>query len=109
VKLPGGETAIVERQKLTEYCLAPDHPRGKHKARVFAVLGFTVDNADELRVALLNAAATMAAEAGISDGFGDRYVLEFEIEGPRRSGTIRSTWIVRRGETTPRLTSCFVK
>lgn len=109
MKLPGGETAIVDRRKLTEYCLAPDHPLGKHKARVFAVLGFTADKADELRVALLNAAATMDAEAGISDKFGDRYVVEFQIEGPQRSGTVRSIWMVRRGETTPRLTSCFVK
>jgi hypothetical protein len=37
MKMPGGHAAIVDRQKLTEYCLNPEHPRGKHKARVFAV------------------------------------------------------------------------
>ncbi len=109
MRLPGGEGAIVERQKLTDYCLAPDHPRGKHKARVFAALGFTAGNADELRAALLHAAATADAQPAGSDEFGDRYVLEFEIEGPRGAGTVRSTWIVRHGETAPRLTSCFVK
>lgn len=109
MKLPGGDAAIVDIQKLTGYCLSPDHPRGKHKARVFARLGFTSENAETLRAALLDRAATQDARPAQSDEFGDRYVIEFEIRGPRASGVIMSTWIVRRGETSPRLTSCFVK
>ena len=108
-KFPGGEAAIVDREKLTGYCLNPEHPRGKHKARVFATLGFTVENADDLRAALLTAAATVDALPAASDQFGDRYVLEFEIDGPRGAGMLKSTWIVRHGERTPRLTSCLVK
>jgi len=47
--MPGGDHAIIKRGKLTGYCLNPEHPRGKHKARVFATaLGFTAENADEL-------------------------------------------------------------
>ena len=107
--MPGGEAAIVDREKLTAYCLNPAHPRGKHKARVFATLGFTVENADDLRAALLAAAAAVDALPAASDRFGDRYVLEFEINGPRGVRMLRSMWIVRRGERTPRLTSCFVK
>lgn len=57
MKMPDGDAAIVDRQKLTGYCLNPEHPRGKHKARVFATLGFTAENADTLRAALLMAAA----------------------------------------------------
>jgi len=84
MKMPGGEAAIVDLEKLTGYCLNSEHPRGKHKARVFATaLGFTARNADELRAALLTAAATADAQPGASDRFGDRYVLEFEIIGPR--------------------------
>jgi len=110
MKLPGGEDAIVDPEKLTGYCLNSEHPRGKHKARVFATaLGFTAENADDLRAALLTAAATAEAQLAASDRFGDRYVLEFEIKGPRGAGIVRSTWIVRRGESSPRLTSCFVK
>lgn len=110
MKMPGGDSAIVDREKLTGYCLNPEHPRGKHKARVFAAaLGFTAANADELRAALLVAAATADAHPAASDQFGTRYVLEFEIMGPRGAGIVKSTWIVRRGESTPRLASCFVK
>jgi uncharacterized protein DUF6883 len=109
MKVPDGDAAIVDRQKLTGYCLNPEHQRGKHKARILATLGFTAENADALRTALLMAAAGGAAQPAASDQFGDRYVLEFEIEGPRGKGIVRSTWIVRRGESAPRLTSCFVK
>ena len=109
MKMPGGDAAIVDELKLTGYCLNPEHPRGKHKARVFATLGYTAENADELRAELLRAAAGPDAQVAASDQFGDRYVLEFEIEGPQGKGIVRSTWIVRRGERAPRLTSCFVK
>jgi uncharacterized protein DUF6883 len=69
----------------------PEHPRGKHKARFFAALGFTAENADELRAALLIAAASGDAQRAASDQFGDRCVLEFEIEGPQGKRIVRST------------------
>ncbi|WP_372726680.1 DUF6883 domain-containing protein [Nostoc sp. TCL26-01] len=34
-KLPNPERAIVEAEKIAGYCLNPEHPEGKHKARVF--------------------------------------------------------------------------
>jgi hypothetical protein len=76
---------------------------------VFATVGFIAENADELRAALLTAAATADAQPAASDQFGDRYVIVFEIEGSGGRGIVRSTWIVRRGESVPRLTSCFMK
>lgn len=110
MRLPGGSAAVVDPEKLAGYCLNVEHPRGKHKARVFAaVLGFTAEHAGQLRAALLMAAATADAQQVASDRFGDRYVLEFDVVGPRGAGVVRSAWIVRRGESTPRLTSCFVR
>lgn len=111
MKLPAGEAAIVDRQKLVDYCLNAEHPRGKHKARVFATaLGFTADNADQLRTLLLAAAAAGDAHPAASDRYGDRYVLDSHMAGPNGATTVvRSLWIIRRGETAPRLTSCFVK
>jgi hypothetical protein len=56
-KLPNAEKAVVEVRKLRDYCLSPEHPRGKHKARVFAsALGLTREDAGVLREALLSAA-----------------------------------------------------
>jgi hypothetical protein len=110
MKLPGGSIAIVDREKLADYCLSPHHPRGKHKARVFAsVLGYTAEYADRLRADLLAAAATQEVQSTTSDEFGGRYVIDFAVDGLRGRALVRSTWIIRHGETSPRLTSCYVK
>lgn len=95
--------------KLQEYCLSLTHPRGRHKARVFAaVLGLTADNAELLRDALLQAALTEEAISTDQDEFGQRYVIDFQMQGPQGTAIVRSAWIVRTGEQFPRLTSCFV-
>lgn len=36
MRLPNGARAILDARKLVDYCLNPDSPRGRHKARVFA-------------------------------------------------------------------------
>ena len=48
-ELPNAEYAIISMEKLTDYCLNADHPRGKDKAHVFAtVLGLTRNDAKRL-------------------------------------------------------------
>lgn len=50
VRMPNAERAVVDTRKLRDYCLSADHPRGRHKARVFqSVLGFTSAGAEDLR------------------------------------------------------------
>lgn len=108
-ELPNPENAVVEVRKLRDYCLSQDHPRGKHKARVFAsTLGLIADDAEELREVLLSAALSGEAVPTEEDEYGQRYVLDFRLETGVGSATIRSGWIVRREEDFPRLTSCFV-
>ena len=109
MKLPNGDKAVVEDAKLIDYCLNPNHPRGRHKARIFeAVLGITRLHAALLRHALLAAAANEDATEGEADQFGCRYIVDFDLEGPTGSGRIRSAWIVRAGEDYPRLVTCYV-
>ena len=68
MKLPNPERAVVDIAKLRDYCLNPRHPRGRHKARVFAaVLGIARDEVDILRQALLAAAFTADATEGDKD------------------------------------------
>ena len=67
---------MVEIAKLRDYCLNAYHPRGRHKARVFAArLGLTDTDAEHLRNALLRAAEGVDAVLGDSDAYGQRYVL----------------------------------
>jgi hypothetical protein len=83
MKLPGGERAFVDVVKLREYCLSPVHPRGRHKARVFAsVLGLTQADAESLRDQLLRAARERPAVAGDSDASAPDKLLR--IIGLRR-------------------------
>jgi hypothetical protein len=109
MKLPGGEHAVVDIAKLRGYRLNPLHPRGRHKARVFAsVLGLTAADAEVLREALLRAALESEAARGSADEFGERFTIESDFVRDEHRATIRSAWIIRRTEQFPRLTSCQV-
>ena len=109
MKLPNGDQAVVEMRKLSEYCLSPRHPRGRHKARVFAsAIGITEAEADVLRNGLLEAARTQPAVPGAEDQYGMRYTLDFEMSGPAGKRVVRSFWIIRAGEFFPRFVTCFV-
>ena len=107
--LPNGDSAVVELEKLVSYCLNPEHPRGRNKARVFAAAtGFTADYAGELRESLLRAARTEPAIPTEVDDFGQRFVIDFWLDGPTGRAKVRSSWIIRAAEDFPRLTTCYV-
>ncbi len=95
--------------KLKGYCLNPKHKRGQHKARVFAAaLGLTVDDAEFLQDALLEAVQWYEAKPTETIEYGQLYVLDFPVQGPRGEAMVRSGWIIRQDEDFPRLTSCYV-
>jgi hypothetical protein len=109
MKLPSGERAIVDVAKLRNYCLSPAHPRGRHKARVFAsALGLTPGDAEFLRRELLRAASEGNATVGNSDEYGERYAVDFIVTRSNRQATVRSSWIISGSKPVPRVTSCFV-
>lgn len=110
MRLPNGDRAIVPIEKIRDYCLDPSHATGRDKARVFkSALGLTGEDAELLRAALIAAARDGEALAGDVDEYGERYMLDFWVSLQGRSAIVRSSWIVKLGESTPRLTSCYVK
>jgi len=109
LKLPNADRAVVDIEKLRDYCLNPEHRRGCHKARVFnASLGFTRENAEDLRRILLAAALKNNAIPLEHDEYGNRYMVKFIATGPSGKAMVRSSWIIRRGEEILRLMSCYV-
>jgi len=110
VKLPNGQQADLGA-KIEEYVLNPLHREGKHKARVFdSLLGITLANADVLREALRDhAARSDQAEWHGNNGFGDVYVLRVPLSTRKGSATALSVWIIRHGESFPRLTTCYIE
>lgn len=103
------KSAIIDPVKLRDYCLSPEHPRGKHKARVFhSVLGLTQDDWNCLGKMIR---ANLATSEWVYDGkdqYGRKFHVDMQIHHLGRSATIRTLWIVRNVEQFPRLTSCFV-
>lgn len=109
MKLPNAENAVVDIRKLVDYCLSTEHSRGRNKARVFASsLGFHAEDALTLQNTLLDAARSNEATALMLDEYGQRYVIDFQIEGLNGLVTVRSRWIIRRNENFPRLTTCYI-
>jgi hypothetical protein len=108
-RLPNPENAVVEMRKVRGYCLSSEHPRGRHKAGVFAsALGITAEHSEELRRALLSAVVSEEAVPAEEDEYGRRYVLDFEMSTEVGNATVRSGWIVRSREDFPRFTSCWM-
>jgi len=109
MRLPNGEHAIVDLAKLRDYVLNPHHPRGRHKARVFAsALAILQSDAEFLRMHLLQAARSGNAIPAEKDLYGERFTLDFECVRHEHKAMVRSNWIVLTGEPFPRLTTCFV-
>jgi hypothetical protein len=109
MKLPNAEHAFVDITKLRDYSLDSKHKEGRHKARVFAAaLGLESDDAEWLRAKLLDIASNEDCRLGRKTGYGQRYLIDFELSHERRSAQIRSVWIVRKGEKFPRLITCYV-
>ena len=105
--LPNADRAVAEIRKLRDYCLDPMHDEGKHKARLFAAVGITVNDAGELRGVLLQAVKTNEAQLGRRDAYGQRYIVDFPIDWRGKRTLIRSGWIIEHGTNTPRLTTCY--
>jgi hypothetical protein len=107
--LPNADAAFVDLIKLRDYSLNPDHPRGKHKARLFAaILGLTRPDAEQLKSLILKAIQQYEAKPGRADEYGQRYAVTFPLTRNHSTATICTTWIIRSAETFPRLVSCYI-
>lgn len=107
--LPNIEGAIFEIRKLADYCLSPSHPRGRHKARVFRqALGIGPPDASWLKEAILAALSDSDATELHSDDQGSRWRVDVPVTRQNTHVVIRTIWIIRTGEQTPRFVTCWV-
>lgn len=108
--IPNATMAVIESKKLVDYALNPNHPVGRHKARVFAsVLGFMQQNAGDLILQIRAGVQNIPAVPGRFDEYGRRYTVDIPVVGPLGSGVVRTGWIIDAGSTTPRLTTALVQ
>ena len=107
--LPNAQNAVIEITKLRDYCLSTDHPRGRHKARVFhEALGLSVGDAEWLLQKLREGVQNYPAEKQETDGFGSRWRVDLSLTRQEKSVVVRTGWIIKTGEQFPRLTTCWV-
>lgn len=110
MKLPNGEHAIVDDSKLIDYCLNPDHPVGRHHARLFQeLLGFDRSNALVLKSILVDAAREHLAEETVSTRYGRKFIMRLPRTGRHGTHIIRIIWVIESGQTRPRLVTCYVE
>jgi len=110
MKLPNVGEAIIDFRKMKEYCLNPEHPRGKHKAKVFQrSLGVTSEDAQELINQIKNKIMEADCVKGDIDEYGQRFTVDVEIEIDKAKAIVRTGWILKQNETRPVFMTCYVK
>jgi hypothetical protein len=107
--LPNAKNAIIELAKLRDYCLNTDHPRGRHKARVFRdAFGLSVDDAGWLQQKLLEGIQKQPAEKFEVNNYGSLWRVDLPLTRQDKSVVVRTGWIIKTGEQFPRLITCWV-
>jgi hypothetical protein len=108
-RLPHSDEASLDIRKLADYCLNLSHPRGRHKARVFReALDLQRSDSAWLRNVLLEGARSGEATQVVADPWGTHWRLDVPIRRQGKSAVVRTTWIVRTGESAPRFVTCWV-
>jgi hypothetical protein len=108
MKLPNSANAIVERNKLLDYLLNPEHRIGASKERFFTSFGFTAENWEQFAKALFIHGQTHEVKRVRETGFGPRYEIEGALKAPDgREPFIRSVWQMDKGAVAPRLITAY--
>ena len=103
MRIPGIERTLISREKVVGYLLNQDHPDGASKARVLAHAGFVDTRPAELENSLREQHLMHDARLGRPSPFGAKYEITRPLIGPVGTVMITSVWMVRNGESFPRL------
>ena len=110
MKLPNFEKAIIDIEKLRDYCLSFEHPVGKHKALMFKKkLNFSFADSYKLKDEIADAVSKNEAHETFSDEYGKRFFVDVKIVNFDKSEMVRTLWIVKKNENFPRFISCYIK
>ena len=109
--LPNYTMAKIQSEKLTGYALNMNHPKGgRDKAIVFErALGYTVDNATELRENILAGLKKWRAWKRPTTSHGQPFEVKMLLTGPNgKQATVKTAWQIDTGDDIPRLISVYV-
>ena len=109
--VPRAESAEIPEDRLHDYALDPDHPRGRHKARVFSsLLGIGSADWTYLRDQILERLTESPVTAVRPKApYGIEYEVRIMIEGLNgETHPIITGWLVAE-ERPPRLLTAYVE
>lgn len=103
-------TLSISPAKFILYALNENHPKGKHKARVFnATLGFTAVNYHSLLHQIETQALDAEAEVYKEDRYGRHLQVDLTVTGIMgQQATIRTGWLVAADSDTAFLSTLYV-
>ena len=105
--LPNLDRATIDPRKLVDYALNPNHPEGRHKARVFlSALGITAADGDWLANSILSSLSRSEAILQETVRWGRIFRVDMEITRGTRCAKIRTGWLCTSKEA--KLLTCFV-
>jgi len=109
MKLTNGDQTEISMQKLIGYCLNPEHPSGKHKARVFeSALPITAENANFLRELIQTAAVKGEIVQQETTAFGQVFKVDWIVQNTNAI-ELRTIGEITTKNPNPRLISAFIK
>ena len=108
MRLPNGDRAAIDPQKITGYLLSVTHPVGRSKARFFRGLGFSEATAGDLERALLEVAKTGEVVETIAVPYGTKFVVDGTLRTPAGAAiSVRTVWVVETGQSLPRFVTAY--
>jgi filamentous hemagglutinin len=106
-RLPHADHVIISPEKLHDYILSMEHPRGVNKARVFQAVGYSDDTWWVLLADLKELVATSDAHELIPTPHGRKFEVRGTLQGPVRPVDVVTVWIVLSGERFPRFVTMY--
>jgi hypothetical protein len=106
--LPNAAAATIAADKLRDYLLNIEHPRGRTKARLLLLMGFSPDRWEELERALRIEHLTQDVSSSNQTEYGTRFTIVAPLTGPlHRKILFRSVWQIDLGDTAARLITMY--
>lgn len=108
MRLPNARLALVDRAKITEYLLNPEHPDNGGKSAFFVALEFSRSDWDTFANALRRLVLTAEVKESMETVHGKKYIVDGELQNPAdKEAWVRSIWIIDAGTAFPRLVTAY--
>ena len=95
MKLPELYQIIIPKKKIIDYLLSLSHTIGKHKARYFYKVGFSVENREQFSDAIIEIVRDINISKQFQNNYGTIFIIEGEMKTPSNTKIkVRTVWIV---------------